>query len=101
MWELAGLVLFGCVVAIFLAGNWSKSGATDRSDAGRKKAIRRENKLRIIGKYREPETRLLNACMGNHDQMERLIGYEMGRRPGTNRNGAIEAALSSLKQDRR
>jgi len=101
MWELTGLVLIGCMIAVFLAASRGRPRTSSPWDTGSQKALRAEQKIKLLGRYREPEQRLLGACFGNHEQMERLIAYEMARRPMTNRNGAIEAALYSLEQDRR
>jgi hypothetical protein len=45
--------------------------------------------------------RLRNICRGNVEQMNRLIEYEKGRRPGINNDEACRRAIASLTRDNR
>ena len=47
------------------------------------------------------ETDLLSACGGDRATMERLIRYEIKRKPELGRTGAALMALSRLRADRR
>lgn len=43
---------------------------------------------------------LVNMCLGDRDKVERLITYEMTRRPGLTRSQAISEAADRLRYDR-
>ena len=45
--------------------------------------------------------RLRNICRGDVDQMNRLIDYEKGRRPGITNGEACRKAIASLTRDNR
>lgn len=45
------------------------------------------------------EKRLLHRCGGDSAQLERLIGYELQRRPGWSRAKAAQAALERWNRD--
>ena len=47
------------------------------------------------------EADLLSACGGDRATMERLIRYELSRKPELGRTGATLMALSRLRADRR
>ena len=47
------------------------------------------------------EADLLSACGGDRATMERLIRYEISRKPDLGRTGAALMALSRLRADRR
>ena len=47
------------------------------------------------------EADLLSACGGDRATMERLIRYEINRKPDLGRTGAALMALSRLRADRR
>ncbi|MYF69057.1 MAG: hypothetical protein F4181_03335 [Proteobacteria bacterium] len=47
------------------------------------------------------ESDLLSACGGDRGTMERLIRYELDRKPELERTGAALMALSRLRADRR
>ena len=47
------------------------------------------------------EADLLSACGGDRATMERLISYELNRKPALGRTGAALMALSRLRADRR
>ena len=47
------------------------------------------------------EADLLSACGGDRATMERLIRYELNRKPELGRTGAALMALSRLRADRR
>ena len=47
------------------------------------------------------EADLLSACGGDRATMERLIRYELNRKPELGRTGATLMALSRLRADRR
>jgi hypothetical protein len=42
------------------------------------------------------ETRLLAACLGNHEQANRLVEYEMRRNPSLSRKAAAGMALARI-----
>ena len=44
---------------------------------------------------------LLRACRGDRSMAERLIRYEIDRKPGLSRTGAALMALSRLRDDAR
>lgn len=46
------------------------------------------------------EKQLLERCMGDVAQVERLIAYEQQRRPGLSRSAASDAAVDRWKRDR-
>jgi hypothetical protein len=46
------------------------------------------------------EKQLLQRCFGDTGQVERLIAYEMARRPQLSRDGASKAALDRWARDR-
>jgi len=46
------------------------------------------------------ERQLLQRCRGDVSQTERLIGYELARRPHLSRTAASEAALERWTRDR-
>ena len=46
------------------------------------------------------ERQLIERCRGDVDQTERLIGYELARRPHLSRTAASEAALERWTRDR-
>jgi hypothetical protein len=48
----------------------------------------------------QAEQQLLRRCLGDATQAERLIGYELARRPHLSRSSASEAALERWTRDR-
>jgi hypothetical protein len=59
----------------------------------------------VFGKWFAPrpsaaEKQLLARCRGDAAQIERLIGYELSRRPYLSRAAASEAALDRWTRDR-
>jgi hypothetical protein len=50
---------------------------------------------------RAPETQLRRICMGDGDQVERLIGSEMSRAPGMSRTEAARRAVARYQRDNR
>ena len=46
------------------------------------------------------EKQLLDRCWGDQEQMERLIRYELGRRPGLSRAQASDSALDRWNRQR-
>ena len=48
----------------------------------------------------EAERKLILRCRGDVMQSERLIGYELSRRPHLSRTAASEAALDRWSRDR-
>ena len=55
----------------------------------------------LSGIPREDLKRLRNICRGDVEQMNRLIEYEKGRRPGINNGEACRKAIASLTRDNR
>ena len=55
----------------------------------------------LNGIPREDLKRLRNICRGDVEQMNRLIEYEKGRRPGINNGEACRKAIASLTRDNR
>jgi hypothetical protein len=47
------------------------------------------------------DTRLLSACLGDRDQAERLVEFEMRLRPALSRKEAASMALARLQRDNR
>lgn len=47
------------------------------------------------------EKKLLVACRGDEEQLERLVAYEISRRPGISRREAVRSAFERLRNDRR
>ena len=47
------------------------------------------------------EARLRRICLGNHDQVERLIAAEASRTPGLSRSEAAERAVRRYERDNR
>jgi hypothetical protein len=50
---------------------------------------------------RGAEARLRGICLGNEEQVERLIHAEMARAPGISRNEAAAGAVSRYQRDNR
>ena len=63
-----------------------------------KRAFRSGNPRR---RHIDVEADLLSACGGDRATMERLIRYELNRKPELGRTGAALMALSRLRADRR
>jgi len=55
--------------------------------------------VRIGGRRATVDTRLLSACMGDRDQAERLVEFEMRRRPSLSRREAASMALARIQRD--
>lgn len=56
---------------------------------------------RWFGGRRSPaEKKLLHACRGDAEQMERLIAFEAARRPQFSRAAAAQAAIERWNRDR-
>ena len=55
----------------------------------------------LSGIPRDDLKRLRNICRGDVDQMNRLIEYEKGRRPGINNREACRKAIANLTRDNR
>ena len=51
--------------------------------------------------FRQAESRLLRICLGNTEQMERLIRAEMTRAPGISRSEAASRAVFRHERDNR
>jgi hypothetical protein len=66
--------------------------------ARRKQSSRGRN---AVDETSATERRLLTACSGQRDVVERLIQYERSRSPNLSRRVAAEAALDRLRSDRR
>jgi hypothetical protein len=47
------------------------------------------------------DTRLLAACLGDRDQANRLIEFELRRNPSLSRNAAASMALARIQRDNR
>ena len=75
------------VVAFILLARWWRS--RPRSHRG------------ISGWGVDVEGDLLRACRGDKSMAERLIRYELDRKPGLSRTGAALMALSRLRDDSR
>jgi hypothetical protein len=57
--------------------------------------------VRIGGQRSTIDTRLLSACLGDRDQVERLIALEMRRKPPLSRREATSMALARIQRDSR
>jgi hypothetical protein len=57
--------------------------------------------VRIGGRRSTVDARLLSACLGDRDQVERLVEFEMRRRPSLTRREAASMALARLRRDSR
>jgi hypothetical protein len=53
------------------------------------------------GTEKRLEREFLRLLHGDRDQMERLVGYEMMRRPGLTRSELVASAMERLLRDRR
>ena len=53
------------------------------------------------GASRQAETQLRRICLGDDDQMERLINGEMTRSPGISRAEAASRAVQRYQRDNR
>jgi len=51
-------------------------------------------------KASEDEAALLHRCRGDHELANRLIGYELARRPSASRASASKAALERWQRER-
>lgn len=47
----------------------------------------------------DEEEQLLQLCLGNREQAERLVALEMRKMPGIKRREAISRAIRSLRRD--
>ena len=50
---------------------------------------------------RQAERQLRRICFGNHDQVERLINFEITRAPGISRAEAASRAVHRYRRDNR
>ena len=57
--------------------------------------------IRIGGRRSTVDTRLLSACLGDRDQVERLIAFELRRKPSLSRREATSMALARIQRDSR
>ena len=86
------------LVAIALAILW----AVYKSLRGRGTAGGRDNSSgSLSGIRRDDLKRLRTICRGDLEQMNRLIEYEKGRRPGINNGEACRKAIANLTRDNR
>ncbi len=94
MWEWTGIVLIAFVVGVFaLSFKKPAAGHAQKATSG---------KRRGAGSQRSSaEARLILACMGDRAKAERLVKYEMKKKPGMNRERAVLAVLETLDHDRR
>jgi len=54
---------------------------------------------RIVVLRTTVDRRLLGACLGNRDQAERLIEFELRRKPKISRRRAAGLALARIRRD--
>jgi hypothetical protein len=45
------------------------------------------------------DTRLLSACLGDREQANRLVEFELRRNPSLSRHGAAAIALARIQRD--
>lgn len=57
--------------------------------------------IRIGGRRSTVDTRLLSACLGDRDQVERLIAFELRLKPSLSRKEATSMALARIRRDSR
>jgi hypothetical protein len=57
--------------------------------------------VRIAGRGSTVDTRLLSACLGDREQVERLVELEMRLRPSLSRRQAVSMALARIQRDNR
>jgi hypothetical protein len=94
--SICGILAIGGAVLAWWRRRRERAGFKGQAAAER----RRWAGHRLSKADQADEQQLLTACMGNREQMERLIDFELGRDTGISRAEAIARAMDRWRRDR-